>query len=186
MTSTESIGIRIGNRDFARATSLAYQTYLRFQARSGYYNNTPNSHLRGKLGEIACQRWCEFNDIVNEALFEDPEQIGEADLVVRDDADHRIEVKTWDETGWDQWGRCIAVPQLPKLRAKADCVLWCTSPKVLVAGIRVMLVGWNTVDDIAAAPRRWTGPAWGRQVDNYQLDSQTIRPMAALLKELGT
>jgi hypothetical protein len=163
---------------YEKAERLAIATLKVFQRTRGHYNNTLNSHLRGKIGELACVQWLSREGISCEAIFEYLDRIAEADLVL---GESRFDVKTWDERYWNEMGRCIAVNQLPKLKAKADGVVWCTSPAKLEPGITVEILAWSTIDDIETAPKRMTGPAHRRQVYNHQLDPQTLRPLDTLL-----
>ena len=49
--------IKIDDVRHAEALRLAQQTLAIFAKMPGHYNNTLNSHLRGKLGEIAAADW---------------------------------------------------------------------------------------------------------------------------------
>ena len=180
MNNTE-ITIEISETDYKAATTMAGQTLAKFAGNPGYYTNSYNSHLRGKIGEIAWAKWFADQGIDVERLYEDSALIANADLILKDEQEHRIEVKTWDERWWKDLGRCIAVSQLPKLQKKVDLVIWCVSPTNLQSGALVRLVGWSTVEDVAAAPKKYTGPKNRRQVHNYQLDQENLREMTSLL-----
>ncbi|MFG0256573.1 MAG: hypothetical protein ACF8GE_01590 [Phycisphaerales bacterium JB043] len=173
--------ILINAERYGQAAALALDTFRRFARARGHYNNTPNSHLRGKIGEIACDCWLQGEGIETEAVFQDLDRMREADLVL---GTRRIDVKTWDERYWGEMGRCVAVAQIERLRAKADGVLWCVTPSELGPEIEVEIVGWNTIDDITRAPRRTTGPAGRRQVDNYQVDLDAVRQLDELLRSI--
>lgn len=173
----------IDQSTYDEAYGLANATLEKFANTKGHYNNTLNSHLRGKIGELACAEWMANNQIKCTQVFRDIEQIADVDLVT---STMRLDVKTWDERYWDDLGRCIAVRQLPKLQKKADAVLWCVTPQKLSPGIAVKIIGWNTIDDVAAAPQRSTGPTGRRQVDNHQVDLLSVRPLEELLLILST
>ncbi len=177
--------VPIDDATFAEATALALKTLSVFQQNRGHYNNNMNSHLRGKLGEIACARWVETLGLDCEETFRDLGRMAETDLVIHGDRGCRIDVKTWSDKYWPELGRCVAVNQLAKLQAKSDLIIWCITPEELRSGIRVQLVGWNSLEDIANAPRRLTGPPRGRKVDNFQVDSDCVRNLAELSASLG-
>ncbi len=177
--------IKIDDVRHAEALRLAQQTLAIFAKMPGHYNNTLNSHLRGKLGEIAAADWLAANGIKIDAAFRDTGRIKEADIVGVGARTLRLDVKTWDSKYWPEMGRCVAVGQLDKLRNKAEGIVWCVSPSSLDPGIEVEMVGWNTLADIEAAPRRMTGPTGRRQVDNYQVDPGNVRQPASLLAALA-
>jgi len=176
-----SLGITLTDDEMREAQQLAEQTLKVFAKEWGHYNNTLNSHLRGKVGEIAVARWLETNGVRVDPLFRDTGKGSQCDIVASDARKLRLDVKTWDKTYWAEMGRCVAVDQLKKLRTKADGILWCVSSPKLVPGVEVELVGWNWMDDVAAAPRRMTGPAGRRQVDNHQVDADKLRRPTDLL-----
>jgi hypothetical protein len=83
-------------------------------------------------------------------------------------------------------GRCAAVDQIEKLCKKTDAIVWCISPKTLSAGVKIEIVGWSTMDDVKAAPQRWTGKHLPRPIFNHQVDQEQLRPVADLLAALKT
>lgn len=166
--------------ELAAATELAEKTLEMFAGRSGYYNNNINSHLRGKLGEIAVSTFLRSRDLTTDDLWKDLQRIGDADVVVP--SRFRADVKTWDHRYWPDYGRCVSVSQFPKLRTKADAIIWCTSDSTIRAGMAVTIEGWNTMEDIAQAPRRHTGPPNRRQVYNHQLDPDSLREISTILR----
>ena len=158
---------------------MAAETYKKFQKVAGHYNNTLDSHLKGKLGEIAVEKYLLSTrgaDVIDSA-FRDISRDLECDIYSKN---VRIEVKTWTRKFWRELGRCISVEQLPKLSKKADVVIWCVVEPEKHDEREVSLVGWNWVNEIEQAPRRYTGPHGGRQVDNHQLDESQIRPFTSL------
>lgn len=83
---------------------------------------------------------------------------------------------------WQNLGRCVAVNQMPDIRAKADVVIWCVTPQSIVPGVSVEIVGWNTVAEIARLPPVCTGLVVGnRQVHNHQVPIEQVRPFADLV-----
>ena len=173
------VEVAISESDLVAATDFATQTLRVFAGQPGYYNNSFNSHLRGKVGEIACANWFKSLGKDVERWFEEPSRISDADLNIVNHPLGRIEVKTWDTRWWADMGRCIAVNQLPSLQAKADAVIWCISPSVLESDPSIVLAGWSTLDDVASAPKRNTGPKNRRQVYNYQLDQDKLRDLSS-------
>ena len=93
----------------------------------------------------------------------------------------RADVKTWSARFWEDFGRCVAVKQLPKLLRKADVIVWCVCPEELQPGMQVSIRGWSTLSDVQAAPQRWTGPARGRRVHNHQVSELTLRDIHTLI-----
>ena len=173
-----AIEVLISEEQFALANDLAGQTLNLFSDRRGYYNNNHNSHLRGKLGEIASTQILTDLGLPSNALWADLSRLREADIDVP--GVFRADVKTWSARYWADMGRCVAVGQVPKLAKKADLIIWCVSAPQLRPGMTVEVRGWNSLADVEAAPRRMTGPPSGRKVDNYQLDESALRDLATL------
>jgi hypothetical protein len=172
----------ISPEQFELAQRLAIETLSRFSTLKGHYNNTSNSHLRGKIGEIAASSALEELGMKLENTYTNLDRMSEADIVIPGKL--RIDVKTWNIEHWAEMGRCIAIDQLGKLEKKADIIIWCTSPNILTPGINVEVVGWNKVSEVGKSPRRMTGPKNGRKVDNFQLDIKEIRDLSDLEKLL--
>jgi len=166
--------------EIAVATKLAEQTLEMFAGKSGYYNNNLNSHLRGKLGEVAVSAYLRSRDVTTDDLWRDLDRISDADVVIPGRL--RADVKTWDVRYWPEYGRCVSVSQFPKLRTKADAIIWCTSDSTIRPGMVVTIEGWSTMEDIEHAPRRHTGPPNRRQVHNHQLDPGSLREIATILR----
>jgi hypothetical protein len=163
------------------ARALALETFEKFQNIPGFYNNTVDSHLKGKLGEIAVEKYLKnISSEVNieiDSAFRDSARDRECDIIV---GPIRIEVKTWTRRFWPDLGRCIAAGQLPRLVAKADIVIWCVSETPSDSGCQIEIVGWTPTDEIHLSPRRMTGPSGGRQVDNFQIDEVDIKRIETL------
>lgn len=172
----------ISSDQFKIAEKLAVETYARFSRTKGHYNNTSNSHLRGKIGEIATSTALQELGFKVEDTYTDLDRMSEADLVVSGNL--RIDVKTWNVEHWNEMGRCISVDQIGKLERKADIIIWCISPNILTPGISVSVAGWNQVSEVRQAPRRLTGPQNGRKVENFQFEIGEIRDIKDLRKLL--
>ena len=168
----------ISIEQFNLAETLAIETLHRFSNAKGHYNNTSNSHLRGKIGEIAVSTALEKLGFELENTYTDLDRMSEADIIIPGKL--RIDVKTWNIEHWDEMGRCISVDQIGKLEKKADAIVWCTSPEMLAPGICVEIVGWNKVSEVRQSPRRMTGPKNGRKVDNFLMDISDIRDFSDL------
>jgi hypothetical protein len=169
--------------DFNVAVDLAKQTLHRFSSARGHYNNTFNSHLRGKIGEIVVHNFLRELGLPTQETFKDLDRMAEADIVVPGSS--RIEVKTWSEEFWPTMGRCIAVDQFQKLRSKADLIIWCVSARDIEPNMRIEIAGWNLVSDVPQAPQRLTGPPNARKVNNYQLDAPMLRQLKDLKEFLS-
>jgi len=166
--------VHIVGEKFGEAQELSRSSLKRFEAVRGYYRNTSNSHLVGKLGELAAESW--FHEIGHEvkSLFRDPALEAEADFIV---STLRVEVKTWSAQYWAKWGRCIAIGQLPALKRKSDLLLWCTvefDEHLRTSAVNIR--GWNFTADVGSWEQLWTGPA-GRQVHNYQGQDSDLRDL---------
>ena len=103
--------------DFADADQMAAETLSLFQNRPGFYTNSINSHLRGKLGEFAATAALRSVGLEPTCLWTDLARLSEADLDVP--GRFRADVKTWDRRYWQGMGRCVAVGQFQKLKQKA-------------------------------------------------------------------
>jgi hypothetical protein len=174
--------ITLTDKRLLEADDLAQQTFEKFKNQNGYYNNTANSHLKGRLGEMAVEQLCEELSLDFESVFRDLSRDKECDLVVNS---LKIEVKTWSTSYWDDMGRCIAVGQLGTLQKKANYIIWCTTNYSGDGVAVVEIQGWNFVSEIEDAPVRWTGPVQGRQVKNHQFDQGDLRRMDELIKGLA-
>lgn len=171
------------NVQFELAQHLAKETLSYFKHKSGHYTNNFNSHLRGKVGEIAACSILEKYGLIIEPLFMEFSSISGPDLIVSNGL--RVEVKTWSSDYWLEMGRCVAVDQFPKLRKKADCVLWLVSDHLMKADMKVAILGWSSLTDIANSKRHFTGPASGRKVENFQVEIDELRPITELLSLAG-
>lgn len=176
-SSEHAISVHIDEAAYREAESLARRTYQIFRNTQGHYPNTINSHLRGKIGEMACMQWLINQGVACHAAFKDVAQMECADIIVEGESETRVEVKTWKQKYWDEMGRCVAVQQLKFLQRKANVVMWCITPDDIEVGMRVDIAGWNTIEDISKAPRRMTGPHARLQVDNHQIAPEKLRPL---------
>ena len=97
----------------------------------------------------------------------------------------RLEVKTWSRDYWLELGRCISVDQFPDLKKKADVVIWSVTDADAIGDtptpVKVLLVGWSTMDEIAKASIKFTGLNHMRKVENYQLDESDLHEIDSLI-----
>ena len=109
--------------------------------------------------------------------FLDPSKDKQADISWKQ---LKVEVKTWNYKYWEKWGRCIAVNQYPALKTKASHIVWCTSDgSASNISWRLVVEGWNLIDDIETCPKLWTGPG-AYQVYNFQVPKERLRPSIEL------
>jgi len=174
--------IQLSSDQVNRATRLAEETLALFAEKQGHYTNDLNSHLRGKLGEIAASQVLQEQGYEVKDLWADVKALSQADIVSRA---FKADVKTWNRRFWPEFGRCVAVAQLPLLAKKADLVIWCYCAEVVEPSMKVKVVGWNSIEDIENAPKRLTGPTGGRLVQNFQLDDESIRSLDSLPRSTG-
>ena len=181
-----TVSILLTDEMVADARAMAEETYRLFANLPGYYDNTPDSHFRGKIGELACAQWAASAGVPCEPIFKDVNRMQEADLHLGDPPAQRIEVKTWNVKYWQDLGRCAAVDQMPKMRVKADVLIWCITPDSIASGTTVEIAGWNTVAEIAQMPKVLTGLVGGRKVHNHQVPVEQVRPLEELVNHLQT
>lgn len=175
----KSLEISLNESEVADAITLAEATLARYATRYGYYRNTLNSHLLGRLGEVAVDNWLKaFSNC--EALYRDSMDDARCDLLANG---KRLEVKTWNPKYWHAWGRCVAVRQFPAIQAKADLIIWCTAAPRTEPPATVTVHGWNYVNDISNINPTWTGPT-GREVHNFQVPLDSIRQISDLELQL--
>ncbi len=178
--------VQLSVEDVQWAADAARASIAKWSQRDGYYNNRLASHLTGKLGELAMEKYLLENRFKLDSHFRFAERENLCDIVVKVKNYSqvcRLEVKTWSASYWANLGRCIAVDQYPTLQKKADLVVWCVlapvdmdqltaSPSPLV----VSLAGWSTAAEISKAPIHATGSGGMRKVMNYQLDEKDLHP----------
>ncbi len=188
----ESVSLTI--EDVKWAVSTARSSIEKWSTREGYYNNRTASHLNGKLGELAVEKYLLDAGCKIDSHFRFPERENLSDIVVKVKKYTqvcRLEVKTWSANYWPELGRCIAVDQYPVLKKKADRILWCvidsTSAEELLktpTALQVSLAGWSSIGDVSEAPIQNTGIGEMRKVNNYQLSQSALHPIEELLKDL--
>lgn len=159
----------------------------RWSQQSGHYPNYLSSHFKGKLGELAVEKFLLENGYQLDAHFRYPERENLGDIVVkirRYSEVCRLEVKTWDKRYWSDLGRCIAVDQYEKIKKKADQIIWCVVQvedlETLLnssASVHVSLIGWSWVSDVKNAPIRFTGTDNMRKIENHQLNEADLYSM---------
>jgi len=169
------------------AAESAKLSVERWSQQSGYYTNYLNSHFKGKLGELAVEKFLLENGYKLDSHFRFSERENLSDIVVkirRYSEVCRLEVKTWDKRYWADLGRCIAVDQYEKIKKKADQIIWCMvqaedfeSLLNCPVPVHVSLMGWSWVSDIKNAPIRFTGTDKMRKVENHQLNEADLYSM---------
>ena len=147
--------------------------------KSPYGFNHAHSHLVGMAAEHAS--WILFNEI--EALtgthlnidpaYQDDSREGECDLYV---AGMRIEVKGIKYGSWIRFGPCISARQLPKIKKKADIVLWALYNERVQ---EFTFEGYNFVNEIETLETILTGAEGRPKIENYPVMS-IIKPLQEL------
>jgi len=188
MSVTPEIELPIANVQWA--TDTARSSFERWESQQGYYNNRLNSHFKGKLGELAVEKFLLDQKLKLDSHFRFADRENLADIVVKIRGYKkvlRLEVKTWSRNYWQDLGRCIAVDQYPDLKKKADIVIWCvTNADALAdttrpAAVKVLLAGWSKMDEIPKASIRLTGFENMRKVENYQLAEADLHEMSSFV-----
>lgn len=166
-------------------TEMARASSVRYEGRTGHYRNSMLSHLVGRAGELAAERWFTHLRFPVKAHWRHSGDESLCDLTV---SRHRIEVKTWQRRFWATYGRCVAVAQVPRIAEKCGAILWATADTDVrdvsdwADGVTVTLHGFSTVADVRAAPVVETGPA-GRTVKNHQV--RRVRQLGRLCDAIG-
>jgi hypothetical protein len=172
--------------DVQWSADTARSSFDRWESQQGYYNNRLNSHFKGKLGELAVEKFLLDKNLKLDSHFRFADREKLADIVVKVCGYSkvlRLEVKTWSGKYWQELGRCVAVGQFPDLKKKADVVVWCVTDGSLdaPAPTKVLLAGWSRLDEILKAPIKLTGLDHMRKVENYQLAETDLRGINSLL-----
>jgi hypothetical protein len=185
---TTPLEIELPVQDVQWAADTARASFARWESQRGYYNNRLGSHFKGKLGELAVEKFLLDLKLKLDSHFRFPDRENLADLVIKIRGYGkilRVEVKTWSGNYWQGLGRCISVEQFPDLKKKADVVVWCVTDADAIAEtptpVKVLLAGWSSVDEIASAPVRLTGFDQMRRVENHQLDEAALHEINSLL-----
>ena len=163
------------------AQSMASESYSRYEDSDGHYNNTAHSHLIGRLGELAVEKWLqdkcpdyerryEWEWANIDPAFRSPYREHEYDISFEG---VRYEIKTWSLRFWLELGRCVSESQMPYLLPKAERIIWCSYDGI----DSVTLHGWNTTLEVSRVPTKPTGPAKGRKVINHQMPLRMMHGM---------
>jgi hypothetical protein len=178
--------IELSLSDVQWAAETARSSFERWESQQGYYNNRLNSHFKGKLGEIAVEKFLLDQKLKLDSHFRFTDRENLADIVVKIKGYKkviRIEVKTWSKNYWQELGRCIAVDQYPDLKKKADIIVWCLVDEKQIsdasAPVKVLLAGWSKMDEVSNAPIKLTGLDNMRKVNNYQLAESDMHDMSS-------
>ena len=66
-----TVSVLVTDEMVADARAMAEETFRLFANSPGHYNNTVDSHFRGKIGELACVQWAASAGIPCEPIFKD-------------------------------------------------------------------------------------------------------------------
>ena len=189
--ANQSHEIELSIAEVQWAAETARASFERWESQQGYYNNRLNSHFKGKLGELAVEKFLLNQKLKLDSHFRFADREKLADLVIKIKGYNkiaRLEVKTWSLNYWQDLGRCIAVDQYPDLKKKADFIIWCLMDEKQIldatAPVKVLLAGWSKMDEVLNAPIKLTGKDNMRKVNNYQLNESDLREMSGLLESI--
>lgn len=187
----DGIKMRLTASDVKWAIDSASASIGKWSGQAGYYDNRINSHLKGKLGELAVEKYLLENGHKLDSHFRFPDRENLSDLVIKIKkytVVRRLEVKSWDAKYWSELGRCISVEQYPDLKKKADIILWCVVDLKDVDAllknpqeVAVSLAGWLKIEEISSAPIKNTGIGGMRRIRNYQLQETDLRSMSEFM-----
>jgi hypothetical protein len=187
----EAVKILLEAADVKWAILSASASIEKWSGQAGYYNNRFDSHFKGKLGELATEKYLLEKGYKLDSHFRFPERENLSDLVIKIRKYTeicRLEVKTWEAKYWPELGRCISIEQYPDLKKKADIVLWCVidlkDAEILLKNpqeLSVSLIGWSKIGEITNAPVKDTGIGGMRRVKNYQLLEADLHSMSEFI-----
>jgi len=177
---SEIVEVHFDDEEVAQALELAQAALEAAEEamRNGMrarYQNTPNSHMVGKLGEYAVEAWLQNRGVLDSSPFRDPTLTDAPDLVA---AGQGVEVKAWSVDGWADWGRCVTPGQLPRIAARAAYIVWVVVSAAEEARFAA-IQGWSTPAEVEARPISETGPAQ-RPVRNRQVPLDQMHPAITL------
>ncbi len=176
--------IELSVADVQWAADTARSSFERWESQQGYYNNRLNSHFKGKLGELAVEKFLLDQKLKLDSHFRFADRENLADIVVKVNRYKkvvRLEVKTWSKNYWQDLGRCVAVDQYPDMKKKADMIVWCLVDEKQImdtpAPMKILLAGWSKIEEVVNAPIKLTGLDNMRKVNNYQLAETDLHEM---------
>ena len=167
--------ITLLKHDLDWCMEMAEKTLALFPS-GGHYDNNINSHLTGRLGELAVDTWLVREGFRTEPFFRDIERSAACDLKCND---LRLEIKTWSLPHWFLLGRCVRPGQLKSIQDKSDAVVWCSVQEMDSASATIEIRGWNSVREISSLPVTVT-----RKLDNHQMPLERIHRLSLLLDKL--
>ncbi|MCE9647092.1 MAG: hypothetical protein K8S20_13910 [Chloroflexi bacterium] len=185
--------VSLGLEDVKWAMESARISIEKWSVREGYYDNRFASHLKGKLGELAVEKFLLEKGFELDSHFRFPERENLCDIVVKIRKYtnvRRLEIKTWSASYWKDLGRCVSVAQYPDLIKKADLILWCTVDLLEIqellkipTPVSASLMGWSVISEISRSPIKSTGTGGMRKVKNHQLAETDLHPIQTFLQD---
>lgn len=144
---------------------------------SPYGFNHAHSHYVGIVAEHAA--YTLFTEIENmlgidlkiDPVYKDETREGECDLIV---GGKRIEVKGIKYGAYKNFGPCISIRQVKRIKKKADIVMWVLFNE---KSKETTFIGFNNVDEIETITPIWTGAEGRKKIENY--------PVQSLIKNLN-
>lgn len=185
---SDSQTYRLARPDIEWCEQAARRSLSKFENNPGAsYPNKYWSHFKGHAGERAVALWMEGWKFKVDHWYMDESKYGLADLAV-EGVD--IEIKTWSEYYWKPYGRCVAVSQWNRVKAKAKAIIWCvclgdadlerTLPDTNVLDIKMM--GWNTMADFVDSKLYTSDNSY--RVQSYQMPESKVREIGDLYARL--
>lgn len=199
--------ITLTTQEKSDAIALTEKSLAEFAKYHGHYPNKTGTHVVGKLGEIAAERWLKER-IKNQPktimpFFRDEAVLsswGDCDIVAKNEESNKhlkIEVKTWRKVFWQKYGRCVAEKQIGNVLAKGGLILWVVVDGVPQletleemknalekATVEADVLGFNKVSDFQNVLPVATGPTHNRII-NRQIKSEDVRGCAFLVEWLA-
>lgn len=170
------MNIPLTETDRLLAEELATGTHNRYKNTQGFYRNLKSSHMIGRYGEIGAHKYFQQLGFSCEAHYLNTDEDNLCDITAETT---RWDIKTWNSKYWQVWGRAVSSAQLPRLKTKADAILWASVDPL--EALEVTIYGWNTIDDIEQFTPIWMGPE-GNQVHNHQVPMTHVRDLSDIKK----
>jgi len=118
--------IELSTEEVKWAMDTAHSSFAKWESQQGYYNNRLNSHFKGKLGELAVEKFLLDQKLKLDSHFRFSDREKLADIVVKVKGYKkvvRLEVKTWSSNYWRKMHRGGSIPRPEKESRRYRLVL---------------------------------------------------------------
>lgn len=128
-TNQKPVVVSLGRETVAVARHLAQETHRLYKDSLGHYgDNSLPKHFIGKLGEAAVSALFQNANLKVKENFSEMDQLSRSDVAVRIRRTWTsLEVKTFSENRWREYGRVVAMSQLKNIHQNSDFIFWCST-----------------------------------------------------------